>query len=178
MRILLSALLALFCTACSTPAKQPAVHDFGLPVSTQTGKFGVKSNITVNAPKWLQDNRIRYRLLYSSPTEVRFYTLDRWIAPPPELLEQQLSANEKYALVIKLSEFEQRFDSPDRARVVLDFFVEAYSSDNNHLIDTQGFHFERSTPTPDAAGAVSGLADLTRQSAERVQDWLKKLSVK
>jgi len=67
--------------------------------------------------------------------------------------------------VIKLSEFEQRFDSPDRARVVLDFYVEAYSSDNKRLIDTQGFHFERSTPTPDAAGAVNGLADLTRQAA-------------
>jgi len=83
MRIFLIALSALLGSACSTPAKQPAVHDFGLPVYS---KSGVKSNISVNAPKWLQDNRIRYRLLYSSPTEIRFYTLDRWMRRRPNYL--------------------------------------------------------------------------------------------
>jgi cholesterol transport system auxiliary component len=178
MRILVIALLGLISSACSVTPKQPAVHDFGLPVMVHAEKFRIKTNISVNAPQWLQDNRIRYRLLYSSPTEVRFYSLDRWIASPPELLQQQLLAGENYSLNINLLEFEQQFDAPDRARVVLDFFVEAYASDTKRLIDTQGFHFDRSTVTPDAAGAVAGLADLTRQAAERVQDWLKQRPAK
>jgi len=178
MRVFLLVLVALLSAACSAPAKQPVAHDFGLPFFNQAAKSGMKANIRVKAPQWLQDNRIRYRLLYSSPTEIRFYTLDNWIASPPELFEQQLLGNENYSLNIWLSEFEQQFDAPDRARVVLDFFVEAYSSDTKRLIDSQGFHFERSTPTPDAAGAITALADLTRQAAERVLNWLKQLPVK
>ena len=178
MRFLIIALFLfsslLFGTGCSLSPKQPVLHDFGspVPISTSRSKDGNKPSITVDAPTWFWDNRIRYRLLYSSPTQVGFYALDLWIAPPPELFEQLLISsgkNRNYSLVIRLQEFEQQFDSHDRARVVLRFFVEAQAEGNNKKVSIQEFYLERPTATPDAAGAVSGFAKLTQQAADTIQ---------
>ena len=170
-------------TGCSLSSRQPALHDFGLPVSISNykSKQANKPSISVDAPTWLWDNRIRYRLLYASPTRVGFYALDLWIAPPPELFEQLLISSGKihnYSLIIWLHDFEQQFDTPDRARVMLRFSVEAYSYDNNKKVGTQEFYLERPTLTPDAAGAVSGFDNLTRLAADRIRVWLAGLSDK
>ncbi|MGZ8200191.1 MAG: ABC-type transport auxiliary lipoprotein family protein, partial [Methylosarcina sp.] len=71
---------ALFFTGCTLTPQQPAVHDFGASHAEPYNKLVTRPDISVEAPKWLQDNRIRYRLLYAEPTRVRFYTMDRWIA--------------------------------------------------------------------------------------------------
>jgi cholesterol transport system auxiliary component len=173
MRYLLIGWLALVSTACSVIDKQPALHDFGQSVvsSAQQGKM----SITVNAPTWLWDNRIRYRLLFVSPSQIRFYGLDRWIASPPELFEQLLIFSGKaldYTLLIRLQDFEQQFDAADRARVVLRFSVQAYSIKDKQEVGRQEFLLQQATKTPDAAGAVSGFTDLAQQAAKRIQDWL------
>ncbi|MDD5578437.1 MAG: hypothetical protein PHY16_04045 [Methylobacter sp.] len=178
----LAAFILLFAgTGCSITSQQPAVHDFGWAIPTSVNRIKNNPIVTVEAPKWLWDNRIRYRLLFSSPTNVRFYTLDKWIAPPPELFEQQLISSGltlNYPLSIQLLDFEQQFDAPDRSRVVMRFYVNAYPSGNKQKGGTQEFLIERPTKTPDAAGAVSGFADLTRQAVGRIQDWLTTLSNK
>ena len=167
-------LTVVFNTGCSVSKKHPAVHDFGLPVPVLNGK-NIEPAITVDAPTWLWDNRLRYRLLYAAPTQVGFYALDLWIASPPELFEQLLIASGKtqnHPLIIRLTDFEQQFDAPDKARVVLSFVVEAYVNDDKKKIGTQVFYLEQPTPTPDAAGAVNGFAELTRQAANKIQVWL------
>ncbi|MDD5411016.1 MAG: hypothetical protein PHF31_06320 [Methylobacter sp.] len=218
MRCLLISLASLvfvcLSVGCTITAKQPALHDFGLPDSASThegnpvtkpvifaregrhaaspqgtgaviardGVYAASPQgagaVTVGAPTWLWDNRIRYRLLHVEPTHVKFYGLDMWIASPPELFEQMLVSHLKtlnYSLNIQLLEFEQQFDASDRARVVLRFSVDAYSADNKKIA-TQEFHLEQATKTPDAAGAVSGFADLAQQAAGRIQNWLGGLS--
>ena len=173
--------LLLLVAGCSISTKQTALHDFGLPASISADKSSRQDNkqaITVDAPSWLWDNRIRYRLLYSSPTQVGFYALDLWIASPPELFEQLLIASVKtrnYALNIRLHDFEQQFVAPDRANVVLRFSAEAYSGRNKEKIGLQEFYLELPTATANAAGAVSGFADLTRQAADRIETWLAAL---
>jgi len=172
MRYLLIAWMVFFNSGCGVTTKQPALHDFGL-VGSAAAQQDKKASVNVNAPTWLWDNRIRYRLLYSSPSQVRFYGLDRWIASPPELFEQLLAFNSNlpdYAFVIRLQDFEQQFDAPDRARVILRFSVEAYSG-NNHKIATQEFYLQQSTKTPDASGAIIGFTDLAHQANERIYDW-------
>ncbi|MFA6164035.1 MAG: hypothetical protein WC685_11475 [Methylobacter sp.] len=200
MRYLLICLVSLvfvfFSAGCTTAAKQPALHDFGLPdtASTHEGNPGInpmifaregmhaaspQGAVTVGAPTWLWDNRIRYRLLYVAPTLVRFYGLDMWVAPPPELFEQMLVSHLKalnYSLNIQLLEFEQQFDASDRARVVLRFSVDVYSGDNKQKIAEQEFRLEQVAKTPDAAGAVSGFTDLAKQAAGKIQNWLGGLS--
>lgn len=177
MRYLLIGWLAVISAGCSVNVQQPALHDFGLPVATAT--HSGKTSINVNAPTWLWDNRIRYRLLFASPSQVRFYGLDRWIASPPELFEQLLTYSGKaqdYALIIRLQDFEQQFDAPDSARVVLRFSVDAYTVDNTQKIGTQEFYLEQATKTPDAAGAISSFTDLAQQAGVRIQGWLTGLS--
>jgi cholesterol transport system auxiliary component len=172
-------------TACTvvTP-KNPALHDFGPPVSISAagnGKQGNRSMISVDAPTWLWDNRIRYRPLYASPTRVGFYALDLWAAPPPELFEQLLMSGgrtQNYALIIRLQDFEQQFDAPGRSRVVLRFFAEAYDGDTHKKTGTREFYLERPAMTPDAAGAVDALVHLTRRAVDDIQGWLAKLSNK
>ncbi len=168
--------LLVISAGCSVPAKLPALHDFGRTFAGSTHQ--AKTSININAPTWLWDNRIRYRLLYSTPSEIRFYGLDRWIAAPPELFEQYLavsSRNLDYDLLIRLQDFEQQFDSPDRSRVVLRFSVEAYAVDDKQKLMTQTFYLEQPTKTPDAAGAINGFTDLTRQAEQKIQAWLTRL---
>ncbi|MGZ5029164.1 MAG: ABC-type transport auxiliary lipoprotein family protein [Methylobacter sp.] len=176
MRYLLIGWLVFFSMGCSVNAKQPALHDFGL-VGATVAQQDKKVSINVNAPTWLWDNRIRYRLLYSSPSQIRFYGLDRWIASPPELFEQLLAFNSKlpdYSFLIQLQDFEQQFDAPDRARVVLRFSVEAYSG-NNQKIGVQEFYLQQYTKTPDASGAINGFTNLARMANDRIHDWAVKL---
>ncbi|MDD5461894.1 MAG: hypothetical protein PHG00_09725 [Methylococcales bacterium] len=162
-------------TGCSIVPRHPVLHDFGVPASTSIDKGNLdnKPTINVDAPTWLWDDRIRYRLLYSSSTRVGFYTLDLWLAPPPELFEQLLISSGKFrnhSLVIWLRDFEQQFDAPGRARAVLRFSIEAYGP--NKKTKSQEFYLEQLTATPDASGAVNGFARLTRQAADRIQAWL------
>lgn len=171
----------LLATGCSIKAKPPALHDFGITRTIPDNQSIIEPDITVDGPKWLIDNRIRYRLLYAAPTQVRFYALDRWIAPPTELLEQRLKSSGKnltYPLVIRLLEFEQQFDSLKQAKALLRFSAEAYSADQKNKIGTQEFRLERITKTPDAAGAVTAFSELALLSAERLQHWLSGLSEK
>ncbi len=179
MNYVLIGLLCLISTACSINHAQIAVHDLGLPMAVDGFNPSPKINIRVEAPEWLQDNRIRYRLLYASPTQVRFYSLDRWIAMPSQLFEQQLLASVKPAsgqkgiahptpLIIRLLEFEQQFNAPDKAKVVLGFSIEAYAADNKTVISTQIMRLEQLSLTPDAKGAVNGLARLTQQAVDKI----------
>ncbi len=177
MRYFIIGWLLVICTGCSVPAKQPTLHDFGRTLAGSTHQ--AKATINVNAPTWLWDNRIRYRQLFTSPSEIRFYGLDRWIAALPELLEQYFaisSSNLDYALLIRLQDFEQQFDSPDLARVVLRFSVDAYAVDDKQKLMTETFYLEQPTKTPDAAGAINGFTDLTRQAEQKIQAWLTRLS--
>jgi cholesterol transport system auxiliary component len=174
--LLVSAII-MASAGCSVAPKpsQPALHDFGAPyLQYENGTFA-RPAVTVTAPKWLRDNRIRYRLLYAAPTRVRFYALDRWIAPPPELFEQHLIAGAKpleYLLNIRLMDFEQQFEASDRARVVMRFYLEAYASDSKRQLGAHEFHLQQATQTPDAAGAVTAFAGLVQQAESRIQDWL------
>ena len=123
-------------SACSILPKPSAVHDLGYPYSqlpTETTALPQQSPVTVAAPKWLADNHLRYRLLYATPTQVRFYALDRWIAPPPELFEHLLNNSAKQwpmPVNIKLHVFEQQFDSAQQAKVIMHFTATTLPNDN------------------------------------------------
>ena len=161
------------------PSTPSAVHDFGYPYtnvpSETTSSPQQQSPITVDAPKWLSDNRIRYRLLYSTPTQVRFYSLDRWIAAPSELFEQLLRNNGKQQtspVTIQLQVFEQQFETLNKAKVVMHFTVTSTLDDKHPQPRTRDFNLQLPCPTPDAKGAVSGFTVLTKQAVEKTQTWV------
>ncbi|MEQ1622465.1 MAG: hypothetical protein ABL919_13740 [Methylococcales bacterium] len=172
-------LLALSLIGCTSNARQPALHDFGwTDINVAVGPDKQKEAVTVDAPSWLWESRIRYRLLYSAPTEVRFYGQDMWIASPPELFQQQLRASDKiqsHRLLVKLQTFEQQFDTSDKARVLLHFSAEVYSADNLNKKARHEFKLEQITNTPDAKGAISGFANLSKQAVSQLEGWLSSL---
>ncbi|WP_411727907.1 hypothetical protein [Methyloglobulus sp.] len=178
--LLMLGLFILSASSCSILPQSlpPAVHDFGYVTSDSPSEISTsapQSLITVAAPKWLADNRIRYRLLYATPTQVRFYSLDRWIASPPELFEQMLNNSGKQWLApitIKLHVFEQQFDTANQAKVVMHFTASTIPDDNKHKANKRDFHLQFPCPTPDAKGAVTGFTHLTKQAVDKIQAWL------
>ena len=180
MSRLFIAVFIMLSSACSVAPKQIALHDFGVGWSENKNSVRpspqtTKSEINVDTPSWLINECIRYRLLYASPSQLRCYNLDKWIAPPAELFKQQLQASgkfSKYRLMIQLLDFEQQFDTPKQARVVLHFITDAYALESDRLIATQDFRLEQATTTPDATGAVIGFAHLTQQATDKLQQWL------
>jgi cholesterol transport system auxiliary component len=179
LRYSLALIIALSLTACEIAPKQPDVHDFGLPIGIGADGNVSVPNIDIDAPKWIWDTRIRYRLLYKSPTKVNFYMLDRWIATPPELFKQQLVTQGKtlrYPLSIKFLDFEQQFNTPKQAKVFMRVSVTAFSSSNKPLA-TREFQWQRLTPTPDANGAVQGFAMLVQGAVNDIDSWLADLQM-
>ncbi len=167
-------IITLLLASCSMAPKQPAVHDFGIVKPVPVRRAG-EQTIIVDAPKWLWDKGIRYRLLYKSATQVNVYALDRWIAAPPKLFEQLLitsGENLDYSMTVNMLEFEQQFTAADQSKVVLRFSVEA-SSKLKH--SRKEFYLQQPTKTPDAKGAVSGFAQLVREAIDKINDWLSHL---
>lgn len=168
--------VVLLSVGCSPSPRRTALHDFGIlaPTAVQATQVPNKPSISVDAPTWLWDNRIRYRLLYDEPTRVRFYGLDLWVAAPPELLEQywlNTMNTLSYPVVIRILAFEQQFDSPKQAKVVLRFSAEAYSADHQRRLGERLFNLAIPTKTADAAGAVAGFTVLLGQATDALQRW-------
>ncbi|HVW64709.1 MAG TPA: hypothetical protein VHB01_06805 [Nitrosospira sp.] len=163
-------------SACSMGSKHglPVRHDLG-PMAVSTTQNTV---VTLDAPVWLWDERIRYRLLYRDATVIRHYTLDRWEAPLPVLLERRLTLNSKqpFAVQIKLTQFEQQFETSNQARVVMSLTVSALAATNYRLIASRSFDLSQNTVSPDAAGAVAGFITLTDQAKADIQAWLETLA--
>ena len=157
----------------------PALHDLGPRPHHSTEQVTTAwSSVTVDAPEWLQDEQIRYRLLYADPTRMRFYTRDRWLAAPSALLAQRWSAvgdPHGYRLHIGLMDFEQLFDRPGNARAILRFRATAELPDSHQPVAERVFQFTRATPSADAAGAVTAFAALVDEAATSVEAWLAAL---
>jgi len=172
-------LAAAGCSVLPQREPPPALHDFGPRPHHSTEQVTTAwSSVTVDAPEWLQDEQIRYRLLYADPTRMRFYTRDRWLAPPPALLAQRWSAvsdGRGYRLRIGLIDFEQVFDRAGHARAVLQFRATAEIPDSRRPVGERVFQFTRATPSADAAGAVTAFAALVDEAATSVEAWLAAL---
>jgi cholesterol transport system auxiliary component len=163
-------------SACSISANRgsPVRHDLG-PMAIPTAQ---DTAVTLDAPVWLWDERIRYRLLYENPTVIRHYNLDRWEAPFPVLLERRLNINGKrpFTVHINLTQFEQQFETVNQARVVMSLMVSVFAARDHRLIANRSFNLSQSTVSPDAAGAIAGFVTLTEQGKTDIQAWLETLS--
>jgi cholesterol transport system auxiliary component len=176
---LCSALLAgPGCGVALERAAQPALHDFGPSARDHKPGPGRWSAVSVDAPQWLQDPRIQYRLLYANRTQVRFYALDRWLAPPPELLAQRLSTaggGGRYRLEIQLQRLEQVFDRPGNSHVVMAFRAKVWTPEANRSSVERVFRLRQAARTPDAAGAVEAFSGVVDRAIGMLCDWSAQL---
>ena len=172
---LIAIILMATVSACSIGANHglPVKHDLG-PISISTAQDAA---VTLDAPVWLWDERIRYRLLYKDATAIHYYNLDRWEAPFPALLERRLTINSKrpFTVQINLTQFEQQFETLNQARVVMSLMVSVFAAKDYRLIANRSFNLSQNTVSPDAAGAIAGFVTLTEQAKTDIQAWLETL---
>lgn len=175
-QLVAAAILALlFVSGCSLlpePPPPPARHDFG-PMRADASP-APWSEAEVTAPEWLQDSALHYRLLYANPTEIRAYTRDSWVAPPPVLLANRLNAGPRGGarrLTIHLRNFEQVFDRPGHSHVVMQFRAGLGPRAGGAPVAERDFRFEMTTPTGDAAGAFNQYPALIEKAMAALRDW-------
>ena len=173
--------LLMLLTGCSILPRSPsppiALHDFGSG-GQAVDSPAAWSTVTVEAPEWLKDEHIRYRLMHDDPTRIRFYSRDRWLAAPPSLLAHRLSlasGGGRYRLKIALLELEQVFAQSQNTRVVLSFRATADLPEPGTIAVERVFRFDRTTPSADAAGAVSAFAGVIEEATRALTAWSAEL---
>jgi cholesterol transport system auxiliary component len=174
-------LTVAFMSGCAAESTSMAFHDFGpaeeiFPSATNASQ----PLITVDAPTWLWDNRLRYRLLHRMPTQIGYYRLDQWVAAPPELLQQWFAANAKggdYLLALELMNFEQRFQSSSEAYVVMSLKATVFSTNYKKKGGDKDFYWRYPCPSPNADGAIMAFRRLLKQVDSDLNAWLAPLTL-
>lgn len=181
MKSIIIVFTLLIQSGCALLPEKPvyALHDFGIQPVSNTHDRAQRARISVEAPEWLADTHIHYRLLYSAPTQIRFYSLDHWLAAPNVLLEHQLSAIPApvpLEVEIELQSFEQQFKAPDQAEAVLQFRAVSVAGNRRTRPPEREFLMREPCPTADAHGAVSAFSVLAKRAAGELSAWLLRLN--
>lgn len=142
-------------------------------------------NLDVVAPSWLDNTAMQYRLAYDSDTRRRNYTESRWVAPPPDLVQQALrrmvvaSGTEVPAggcrLRVDLDEFVQVFEAPAQSETRLEARAVLLAPRTERLLARKGFRIREAGAGADAAGGAKAHAAGVRQLAVELRDWLAEL---
>ena len=175
--LLTSFILSTIIAACSIGSRpdMPVMHDFG-PIVQQASS---DVTITLDAPIWLWDDKIRYRLLYDNPTVIRRYNQDRWETLLPALLERRLAASElrwSGHIQLQLIQFEQQFVTADSANVVMTLKASVFADSSIRSLGKRRFSFEQKNVLPNAAGAITGFVTLIEQAQVEIKSWLDTLT--
>jgi cholesterol transport system auxiliary component len=185
-RLLAALLAALALGACSLAPVAPAkaVYDLGPAPDASAGSGGPLAwrIADVTAPPWLGGDGIAYRLAYEQPLRLQHYRDSIWAAPPAALLTQRLrerldapagcATRPAALLAVNLDEFEQVFASPASSRVVLRLHATLWPAGATGPTLQQHWRLERPAATPDAAGAVRGLAQAVDELLPQLAGWL------
>lgn len=176
-------IITLACAGCQIlPDHAPvqAVYDFG-PAQGENRPAPVPwCHVSVEAPDWLQDRLIRFRLVYAQPNQIRFYSQVRWVAPPPDLLANRLGAgcsDSHVDLGLELQRFEQIFDRPEQSTVVLQVQAHAVDVQTSRTLGVRSFCWSRATASGDATGAVAAFSSLVVSARSELSAWVASLPV-
>lgn len=195
---LLVVLSSLVLSACATRGQDaPSQYDLGSTEVRKAG-FSLPSDMPpvlmagVQAPYWLDNMMIHYRLAYVDDREIRSYSISRWAMPPARLMDQKLTSRIAAAggivlrasdrvrdgilLRMELENFSQRFDSADRSMAEIALRVSAFRG--QVLLGQRTFHQYSPAPSPDAAGGVKAMANAGDAIADKVMVWLAELHQK
>jgi cholesterol transport system auxiliary component len=175
----LAAGLAVVLAGCLSQPRtpEPALYDLGLgphPDAQHAEQTGSVARVRVNAPSWLDQTAMHYRLLYEEPMRTRSYAYARWLAPPPELLAQRLRQTLAIRAVgvpsdnleVGLEEYLQLFETPAQSVARITAYVRTAGAGE--------VRFTEQVPaqTADAAGGAAALAAATNQLVVRIVEWL------
>lgn len=183
-------LLALLGTGCALH-QPPLLVDLGaapISVATNPGLPALRMSL-VQAPPWLDEPRMLYRLLYENPLEVRAYTTRRWLMAPGLLFEQRvrqrlvaagrivLAATDTTTgmptLKIELDDFMQNFSDPASSSGRVLMRASLYTG--QQLLAQHTFYGQVAASSADAAGGARALAGASDVAIEALLHWLAAL---
>ena len=157
----------------------PATYDFGY--AGDVHKIPINVSVEpVGATPSLHSNRIRYRLAYDDPAQVRVYADTRWAAMPAELLTQRLREMEEPAAIrsacvlkLRLELFDHIFDSKIASNGVALLSASLVTKQGRNLVAARQFRASEAAVTADAKGGVNALGKAGSRVMEEALAWAR-----
>ncbi|MEM4987905.1 ABC-type transport auxiliary lipoprotein family protein [Collimonas sp. H4R21] len=192
----LSSFLAIALVAgCASKVDAPTQYDLGLlppAAATAAPALPAVSVADVNAPAWLDNNMMYFRLAYANQLQPRPYAASRWTMPPAQLFQQRLKSRLAQAggtvlamsdaalniplLRIDMDDFTQTFDTPAHSLATLQ--VRASLFNGRTLLAQKSFSRQAATPSADAAGAASAFVAANDGVIDDLMSWLATVAPK
>lgn len=192
----LSSFLAIALVAgCASKIDAPTQYDLGLlppAAATAAPALPAVSLADVNAPAWLDNNMMYFRLAYANQLQPRPYAGSRWTMPPAQLFQQRLKSRLAQAggtvlalsdaalnipvLRIDMDDFTQTFDTPSHSLATLQ--VRASLFNGRTLLAQKSFSRQAATPSADAAGAASAFVAANDGVIDDLMGWLATVAPK
>ncbi|WP_343216081.1 ABC-type transport auxiliary lipoprotein family protein [Collimonas antrihumi] len=193
----LSTLVAIALVAgCASKVDAPTQYDLGLlpatAAPTAASALPAISLADVNAPAWLDNNMMYFRLAYANQQQPRPYANSRWTMPPAQLFQQRLKTRVAQAggtvlamsdaalnvplLRIDLDDFTQTFDTPSHSLATLQ--IRASLFNGRVLLAQKSFNRQVATPSADAAGAASAFVAANDGVIDDLMSWLATVAPK
>jgi cholesterol transport system auxiliary component len=185
MRKIILILSVFLLAACvGTPPRQDEIasYDLGSHSLTWTSPGFPIAAVNVKASSWLESPAQLYRLAYADDLRRRAYTESRWVAAPAELLERALQQRIIFGqpdfsgpachLRLALDELEQRFDTPQSSKVLLEVRAILLSPQGDAPLAKRAFKIEKPAPTADARGSVVATRAAAQALADELAQWL------
>ncbi len=181
------ALLVLLGTGCAMHQPMLLV-DLGaasISIATNPGLPALRMS-PVQAPPWLDEPRMLYRLLYENPLEVHAYATRRWLMAPGLLFEQRVRQRLVAAgrivlpatdtttgmptLKIELYDFMQHFSDPASSSGRVLMRASLYTG--QQLFAQHTFYGQVAASSADAAGGARALAGASDVAIDALLRWL------
>jgi cholesterol transport system auxiliary component len=185
MRKIISILSIFLLAGCvGNPPRQDeiATYDLGSLTGAWTSPGFPIAAVEVKASTWLDSPAQLYRLAYADDLRRRTYTESRWAALPAELLELALQRRIVFGqpdfsgpgcrLRLALDELEQRFDTPQTSKTVLEVRATMLPLQGDTLLAKRTFLITKPAPSADARGGVAATRAAAQTLTDELAQWL------
>lgn len=186
---------ALLAGCASETPSSVALYDLG-PARTQTvtlpGPLPAISVADIQAPAWMDSQRMYYRLSYSNDLQPRPYSASKWTMPPAQLFAQRLKSGLARAggvvvsasdgainlpiLHLEADDFSQTFESVGQSSAHV--AIRASLFDGRVLRAQKLFVKQLPAASADAQGGAAALAAASDAIINEVGAWLATLPPK
>ena len=185
MRRVIMLLLAGMLAGCiGNPPRTtvPVLHDLGDAGTGGKAPALPIASLEVRAASWLSSSGQVYRLLYADPLQRHTFLESRWAAPPAELIERLLqrriifgqpeSNGQGCRLSLQLDELEQRFETSDVSRMLLEVRAQLLSARGDQVLARRAFVIEKPAKVSDARGGVLAAREAVSDLTDELGVWL------
>lgn len=192
--LILSSLVgSLLLQGCATKGQRAALYDFGTMQNTGSEQalpaLPPISIAEIQAPAWLDNTHMFFRLNYANEQQPRPYAYSRWTMPPAQLFSQRIKSRLAQAggavlpttagivntpvLRLEADNFMQLFESAEKSTVRIE--LRATVSQGSRFIGQKSFIKQLLAPTADASGEAAAMSLASDAAIEDIAAWLATL---